>query len=106
LSLYGDGSGNTLFLYDNNGNTTPVTTLDFTGWKQVTVDLPSGCETLEALIISGSTTAGTIYLDQFVSTYDSLVDNTSPVVDGTLSGSTLSATAIDGVDGGLGADHV
>ena len=106
LSLYGDGSGNTLFLYDNNGNTTPVATLDFTGWKQVTVDLPSGCETLEALIISGSTTAGTIYLDQFVSTYDSLVDNTSPVVDGTLSGSTLSATAIDGVDGGLGADHV
>ena len=106
LSVYGDGSGNTLSLYDNNGRTTQIATLDFTGWRQITVELPSGCETLEALIISGSTASGTIYLDQFVSTYDDIVDTASPVVDGTLSGSTLSATAIDGVDGGLGADYV
>ena len=106
LSIYGDGSGNTLSLYDNNGSTTPVATLDFTGWKQVTVDLPEDCETLEALIISGSVSSGTIYMDQLVSSYDGLVDNTPPVLDGTLSGTSLSATATDGVDGGLDMDHV
>ena len=106
VSVYGDGSGNALYLYDNNGGTTPLAVLDFTGWKQITVDLPRDCETLEALILSGPTATGTIYLDQLVSTYDGIVDNTPPVIDGTLSGTSLTATVLDGVDGGLDMDHV
>ena len=43
--VYGDGSGNQLSLLcgsDDGSVPTPVTLLDFTGWKQVTVSLPSG----------------------------------------------------------------
>ena len=80
--------------------------LNAAGWQQVTVQLPADCERLEALIISGPTASGTIYLDQLISTYDGIVDNAPPVIDGTLSGTSLTATALDGVDGGLDMDHV
>lgn len=107
LSVYGDGSGNTLSLYDNEGQTTPLTTLDFTGWKRITVDLPRGCETLEALVISGPAASGTIYLDQFVSTYDGLVDTVPPVIGKEeLHDYTLQATVTDGVDGELPRENM
>ena len=107
FSVYGDGSGNTLSLYDNQGSTTPLVVLDFTGWKQVSVKLPAGCTTLSAMTITGPTAAGTIYLDQFVASYSDIVDNTAPVIQGgTLSGAALTATVTDAVDGALGKDSI
>ncbi len=106
FSVYGDGSGNTLSLYDNSGVTTPLTTLDFTGWKQISLTLPSTCTTISALVISGDTAEGTIYLDQFVASYGSIVDNTAPVIHAALENGILTGTAQDAVDGYLGADRL
>ena len=107
FSVYGDGSGNVLSLYDNQGSITPLVTLDFTGWKQVSVTLPDGCTSLSALTITGNTPAGTIYLDQFVASYNGIVDNTPPVIqNGTLTGTTLTATVTDATDGALGQGSI
>ena len=119
LWVYGDGSGNVLALYDNTGATTPLATLDFTGWKQVSVKLPAGCDKLAALTItapasddaSGETpaapvTSGTLYLDHMVASNGDVVDNTVPELTGQLSGTSLTATVTDGVDGYLPADQI
>lgn len=109
--VYGDGSGNVLSLYDNTGTTTALTTLDFTGWKQVSVKLPANCTTLSALTITAGTAenpaaSGTIYLDHMVASNGDVIDNTVPEITGQLSGTTLTATAKDGVDGALSADQI
>ena len=98
--VYGDNSGASLSLYDNTGVTTPLTTLNFSGWKQVSVTLPETCGAVSAVIISGGS-KGTFYLDQFIASYGDVIDNTAPVITGSLSGATLSATATDAVDGAL-----
>ena len=102
LSVYGDGSGNTLSLYDDGGVSTPLTTLDFTGWRQVSVVLPESCTALRALLIEGAASEGTIYLDQIVSSYNDVIDNTVPTVAGAIAEGILTATVQDGVDGPLG----
>lgn len=104
--VYGDNSGNTLYLYDGTGVTTPLVTLNFTGWQQVSVALPESAQQLSALLISGNTAGGTIYLDQFIASYGDVVDNTAPVIAGSLSSTTLTATATDAVDGTLGAESL
>ena len=111
LWVYGDGSGNVLSLYDNTGATTALTTLDFTGWKQVSVKLPAGCTTLAALTITAGTaeapvTSGTIYLDQLVASNGDVIDNTVPEITGQLSGSSLTATVTDAADGFLKAEQI
>ena len=111
LWVYGDGSGNVLSLYDGTGAVTALATLDFTGWKQISVKLPAGCTTLAALTITAGTAAapvasGTIYLDQLVASNGDVVDNTVPELTGQLSGSSLTATVTDGVDGYLPAEQI
>ncbi len=106
FSVCGDGSGNTLSVYDDTGTMTPLTTLDFTGWRQVSVTLPEACTSLAALVLEGSTTRGTLYFDQFVASYADVIDNTPPAVDGTLVGSHLTASAVDNVDGNLETSHL
>lgn len=107
FSIYGDGSGNVLSLYDNQGNITPLVTLDFTGWKQVSVTLPDGCTNLSALTITGNTPSGTLYFDQFISSYNDIVDNTPPVIQSSaISGTTLTATVTDSTDGALGKENI
>lgn len=109
--VYGDGSGNVLSLYDNTGATTALTTLDFTGWKQVSVKLPAGCTTLSAFTITAGkaeapVTSGTIYLDHLVASNGDVIDNTVPEITGQLSGTSLTATAVDKVDGAIPADRL
>lgn len=102
LWVYGDGSGNQLsFLYTGDTKSDlrlPVTLLDFTGWKQVSVTLPQYF-TLSGLEISVPSTtyaddsgitveyadtprSGTVCIDQLVGSFPGTVDNTPPVVTG------------------------
>ncbi|MBU5625953.1 S-layer homology domain-containing protein [Oscillibacter sp. MSJ-2] len=102
LWVYGDGSGNTLsattFDGVNYGSVT-LSTLDFTGWKQLSVKLPEGAASVTDLTVSGTTPSGTIYLDQIVCSYNDIVDQTAPAVTASLAGTALSGAVSDEVDG-------
>ena len=114
LNLWVDsnGSGNTLsLLYSASGSeelqVLPLTTLDVSGWKQVSVsDLPAGM-TIRGLEITG-TGAGTIYLDQLVATFDGIVDAEPPVVTVELNPEewTVTGSVRDGADGVLPAERI
>jgi len=100
LSVYGDGSGNVLSLYDSNGTSTELTVLDFTGWKQLSLPVAPGTR-FTALTIQGSVSTGTLYFDQFVASYGNIIDNTAPVITGTLENGILAASVVDESDGNL-----
>lgn len=123
LWVYGDGSGNQLsFLYTGDTKSDlrlPVTLLDFTGWKQVSVTLPQYF-TLSGLEISVPSTTyaddsgttviyadtprtGTVCIDQLVGSFPGTVDNTPPVVTATLDQQdwAVDVKVSDGVDGVL-----
>ncbi len=113
LNLWVDsnGSGNTLSLLYGTGEeetqVLPLTTLDVSGWKQVSVnDLPAGI-TIRGLEISG-TGAGTIYLDQVVATFDGTVDSAAPVITAELDPESriITGSITDGVDGILPAERI
>jgi len=113
LNLWVDsnGSGNTLSLLYGTGEeetqVLPLTTLDVSGWKQVSVnDLPAGI-TIRGLEISG-TGAGTIYLDQVVATFDGTVDSAAPVITAELDPESriITGSITDGVDGILPAGRI
>lgn len=128
LWVCGDGSGNMLnLLYGTDTESyliQPVTTLDFTGWKQVSVELPNA-RTLQGLQISAGSAytyddglgnliteypntarTGTIYIDQLVATFAGTVDNTVPNVTLNVSGTALTGTVEDTVDGVLARSAV
>jgi len=100
LWVCGDGSGNTLSLYDRSGVTTPLTTLDFIGWKQISLPLAPGT-VLSAITVTGTNPSGTVGFDQFVAAYGAIVDTTAPVITGTLENGLLTASATDEIDGAL-----
>ena len=102
--VYGDGSGNQLSLLCGSGaeaySVQPVTTLDFTGWKQVTVPIAAGAFAIQGLQVSGAAPAeGTVYIDQITATASAVPDNTPPAITLTPGSSTLTATVADDVDG-------
>ena len=103
----GDGSGNTLSFLYSDGTTSsllkPITTLDFTGWKQVSVPV-SGTFSIQGLAVSGTAaSSGTICLDQITASHDNIVDTEVPAVSASLDGAAwqLTATVADAVDGVL-----
>lgn len=123
LWVYGDGSGNQLsFLYTGDTKSDlrlPVTLLDFTGWKQVSVTLPQYF-TLSGLEISVPSTtyaddsgitveyadtprSGTVCIDQLVGSFPGTVDNTPPAVTAVLDQQdwAVDVKVSDGVDGVL-----
>ena len=123
LWVYGDGSGNQLsFLYTGDTKSDlrlPVTLLDFTGWKQVSVTLPQYF-TLSGLEISAPSTtyaddsgitveyadtprSGTVCIDQLVGSFPGTVDNTPPAVTAVLDQQNwaVDVKVSDGVDGVL-----
>ena len=97
LWVYGDGSGNQLsLLYTDgimNGLRLPVTLLDFTGWKQVSITLPQAF-TLSGLVVNAppavdsdgnpitanTPRTGTVYIDQITAAFPGTVDNAPPTV--------------------------
>ncbi len=113
LNLWVDsnGSGNSLSLLYSVGDgeiqVLPLTTLDVSGWKQVSVNgLPAGAA-IRGLEISGTGT-GTIYLDQVIATFDGIVDNDAPVITAELDQEAWAVTGsiTDTVDGILPAEDV
>lgn len=121
LWVYGDNSSNTLSLLTSNGSTTMATdiaALNFSGWKQLSVSLPAGTASVTGFKIVGTGTvtvnaetgaeavvypasSGTLYLDQLVGSYSSVVDTAVPSVTASVSGATLTAAISDTVDGVL-----
>lgn len=124
LWVKGDGSGNELsFLYANDTKsylTQKITALDFTGWKQVLVELPYDVFMIQGLRVTTPKTEllsedgmdiiweyadtpreGTIYIDQIMASYDGVVDNEVPVIttELDLEAATLTATVADAEDG-------
>lgn len=102
--VYGDGSGSQLFMLTSDGSTsseTAIGTVDFLGWKQFPAVLPDNAVSLAGFKLTGTSSAGTIYLDQITATYSGITDNTVPAVTASLSGKTLSAAVKDAVDGVL-----
>lgn len=122
--VYGDGSGNNLYFFYSNGTKTwlskLITTLDFTGWKQVSVPITGEYFAIQGLSVSaGATTQvddglggtvsgapttptkGTIYIDHIVASFNNTVDTTVPSVTVSADGTALTATITDAVDGVL-----
>ena len=123
LWVYGDGSGNRLtLLYTGDTKSDlryPLTTLDFTGWKQISVSLTDfwGIDGIlveangytylnenDELVMEAPTTplSGTIYLDQVVFSYSGLVDHDVPMINAELDEDSREVTAeiedlIDGI---------
>jgi len=106
LSVYGDGSGNTLSVFDDLGRTTPAAVLDFTGWKRLAIPVPEGADTVTALIVSGAAAQGTLWLDQAVASYGDVLDETGPAVGGSVLDNTLTASVWDSIDGALPAAQI
>ena len=105
--VYGDGSGNTLSLFYSDGAgtwlQTPITVLDFTGWKQATVSMQGQAFAIQGLTVSGAAPgSGTVYLDQMMATAGT-VDNNVPAVAAALDTAAwqVTATVSDAVDGVL-----
>ena len=123
LWVLGDGSGNRLELRysagENSWLSQAVATLDFTGWKQVTVPLDSQITEIHALCVSildedGSSVlenaplSGTIYLDHVTASRDGAADNTPPVITAQLNQEnwSVTGTVTDGTDGLLPSSAV
>lgn len=130
LWVCGDGSNNVLALLYTDGveelQVLPVTTLDFTGWKQVSVAMPQTDFSIQGLQISagepvytydeatGTETvtypetahSGTVYIDHIAASFDNTVDTTVPTVTARVSGTSLTGTVKDDVDGVLSQTSV
>lgn len=106
LWVYGDGSGNALTatVKSSSGGSSvlSLTGLNFTGWKQVRVTLPSDVSALTALNVvyagGGSPASGTLHLDQFTTSNEDITDLTAPAVSLSRSGAALTATVTDNAD--------
>ncbi|OUO17291.1 phosphodiester glycosidase family protein [Flavonifractor sp. An4] len=104
--VYGNGSGNTLMATtaDQDGQTQQflLTALDFTGWKYVMVQLPTGASSLSSLDVvyggGAERQIGSIWLDQLVTANQQVTDNTAPTVSVSVKGTQLTATVKDDLD--------
>jgi exopolysaccharide biosynthesis protein len=102
--VYGDNSGSQMSVLTSDGSATaetPAGTVDFTGWKQLSVTLPGGAASLTGFKLTGTAGSGSLYLDQMTATYAGMTDAAAPVVTANLSGTALSAAVKDDVDGVL-----
>ncbi len=99
LWVCGDGSG-TLLSLDTDAGTAPVATLSFTGWRQLSVAIPSGASAVTAIAFSAPDgRSGTVYLDQLVLSCGGIVDQTAPAVSLSFGDGGVQGSAIDAVDG-------
>lgn len=122
LWVKGDGSGNTLYLITTDGMTetrTQICSLTSSDWTCCPVSLPAGTTAITGFAVEGAVTqtvdpvtgeivnslttpaAGTIYIDQMVASFGNTVDTAVPTVKLSASGTALTATVSDAVDGVL-----
>jgi len=120
LWLRGDGTQNELYLLSSNGYETArtrIASLENTGWTQYSVTLPEGTTAITGFEVAGLTAesideltgellvtlttpdSGYVYLDQIVATFAGTVDNGVPKVTANISGTALTGTVADAVDG-------
>lgn len=110
--VYGDNSGAQLSVLTSDGSSaheTAVGSVNFTGWKQFSVKLPDGTAALTGFELTGTSGAGTIYLDQMTASYGGITDTAAPVISAVTLDQTnwaVSATVKDAVDGLLPASAV
>lgn len=108
--LYGDQSGNAVSFSVQTASgvqQTNTVALDFSGWKQVTVNLPAGATGISSLNLNLTGKAsGTVYMDQLMMGYGYFIDNQAPSVTASVSGQTLTATVTDEVDTKLSQEDI
>lgn len=109
--VYGDGSYNNLMATAVNTALQEsqflLTTLDFTGWKHVSVPLPDQAAFLTGIQVVRANAdrpdwleyqSGTIWLDQFTTSGREIHDTTPPAVSARFDGALLTAFVQDDVD--------
>ena len=131
LWVYGDGSGNELYLIYSNGTKgyleAKITTLDFTGWKQVSLSTGGDYFDIQGLgvrapifgmyqnendetiyEVADTARKGTVYIDHIVASFVGTVDNEVPEIQAELDEETwtVTATVFDETDGVLPASSV
>ena len=131
LWVYGDGSGNELYLIYSNGTKgyleAKITTLDFTGWKQVSLSTQGDYFDIQGLgvrapifgmyqnendemiyEVADTARKGTVYIDHIVASFVGTVDNEVPEIRAELDEETwaVTATVFDETDGVLPASSV
>ena len=95
ISVYGDGSGNTLFLLDPKGDRHTVCTLDFVGLRRFSVP----CASMFGIGVSGSGKTD-ICVDSLVASSYAEPDEAAPVIsDVSLDGDSFFARVSDACDG-------
>ena len=109
LWVYGDQSGSIVsaaFAYaDGTPVTQSLTTLSFSGWKQVTAAVPENAKTFTGFSVAASK-HGTTWLDQVVFSNEAQWDSTAPSVDLTVRGQAVTATTLDDISGSLTAKQI
>ena len=131
LWVYGDGSGNELYMLYSNGTKgyleAKITTLDFTGWKQVSMSMQDEYFDIQGLgvraelldyydnengelvfVYEDTVREGTVYIDHIVATFMGTVDHEVPVIEAELDAEdwAVTATVFDEVDGVPAEDSV
>ncbi|MBQ8590030.1 MAG: phosphodiester glycosidase family protein [Firmicutes bacterium] len=108
--VYGDNSGNELSLTvetEDGIEELSAAWLDFTGWRQIVVDLPKGTEELISLDLDMyGKESGTIYLDHLMVSYGKYLDNTSPTVSLSVNGNALTGHISDNLDTAIPKDNL
>lgn len=110
LWVYGDKSGNGLSATVRDSaeasHSIPLGTLDFSGWKQLSAQLPTGSTYLTGLTISGTKTSGSIWLDQLLCSNGTAADTTAPELDLSVSGTQLTAVVADNTGASFAAEQL
>lgn len=108
--VYGDESNNQLLLTllrDGELVELPAVTLDFNGWQNVSLPLPQGVTAMNGFtLINYGQSAGTLYLDQIMSSHGLYVDNEPPQISISVADGALSATVSDAMDKDLPAASI
>lgn len=108
--IYGDGSGNDVELAvttKEGKKTVAAANLNFSGWKLITVDMPSDTSSLDGInILKIGKDKGSIYLDQFMAGIGYYVDTKAPEITLSEEDGTLPATIKDDMDSNISLSNI
>lgn len=108
--VYGDNSGNTLSAAfsksDGSTVTQSMTQLNFSGWKYLSAAVPADAAAFTGLLITGSQTKGTIWLDQLTLSNQKERDSAAPTVNLSVNESSVTAKLSDNAENSLSKDRI